>query len=207
MDKSRIIIETIGYVGTALVLISFLMTSVYKLRIINTIGSLVSVVYGVIMQVYPTVVLNTALALINIFFLWRHLSTKTENVYTIGRTWQNDPIVELFLNKYKDEIKEFFPSFEGISEKVNVAYIIMCGDTFAGILLGDFKEDNELDVYLDFVTRAYRDFSVGNFLYRELAKDNVRKCRFMADIPKSYVYLRKIGYKRVGDVMELELSK
>ena len=49
------------------------------------------------------------------------------------------------------------------------------------------------------------DKSVGKFLYRELSKDGVNKCRFLADIPKSYVYLRKVGYKRVGDYMELEL--
>ena len=80
MNDNRVIIEAIGYVGTALVLVSFLMTSVYKLRIINTAGSLISVIYGVIMQVYPTVVLNGALALINIFFLWRQMSYKSRKI-------------------------------------------------------------------------------------------------------------------------------
>ena len=203
---NKTILEAIGYVGTALVLVSFLMTSVYKLRVINTIGSLISMIYGLLVPVYPTVVLNGALALINIFFLWRHLSTKSEKIYTAGRTWESDPIVKMFLDKYGDEIREFFPTFEGLGENTNIAYLIMCGDTFAGIMLGNLKENGELDVYLDFVTKAFRDFSVGKFLYRELARDNVKKCRFLADIPKSYVYLRKVGYKRNGDVMELELN-
>ena len=36
--NSSVLIEMIGYVGSALVLISFLMTSVVKLRVINAIG-------------------------------------------------------------------------------------------------------------------------------------------------------------------------
>ena len=207
MNDNRVIIEAIGYVGTALVLISFLMTSVYKLRIINTAGSLISVIYGVIMQVYPTVVLNGALALINIFFLWRFLSDKSEKIYSAGKTFATDPLVAVFLEKYKDEIAKFFPSFGVADLDPNIAYVIMCEDTFAGVLLGNVKENGDLDVYLDFVTGAYRDFSVGKFLYRELTRDGVKKCRFMADVPKSYVYLRKVGYKRNGDVMELTLNE
>lgn len=204
MDKN--ILEAIGYVGTALVLVSFLMTSVYKLRVINTIGSLISMIYGLLVPVYPTVVLNGALALINIFFLWRHLSDKSENIYTAGKAPVNDAMVRLFLEKYKHEIYEFFPTFDSISADINTAYMIMCGDTFAGVLLGKLKDNGEMDVYLDFVTKTYRDFSVGKFLYRELEKEGVKKCRFLADIPKSYVYLRKVGYKRNGEVMELELK-
>ncbi|MBP5659727.1 MAG: hypothetical protein J6X08_00180 [Lachnospiraceae bacterium] len=207
MNDNRVIIEAIGYVGTALVLISFLMTSVYKLRIINTAGSLISVIYGVIMQVYPTVVLNGALALINIFFLWRHLSYKNQKIYTAGKTYAGDPIVKMFLDKYREEIIKFFPSFGVAHLEPNIAYLIMCEDTMAGVMLGNLKENGELDIYLDFVTGTYRDFSVGKYLYRELTRDGVKKCRFMTDIPKSYVYLRKVGYKRVGDVMELTLNE
>ena len=205
MDKT--ILEAIGYVGTALVLVSFLMTSVYKLRVINTIGSLISMIYGLLVPVYPTVVLNGALALINIFFLWRHLSKKSEKIYSATKTTGTDPIVRMFLDKYKKDIYEFFPTFDIISADINTAYVIMCEDTLAGVCLGNLKDNGEYDVYLDFVTAAFRDFSVGKFFYRELEKENVKKCRFLADVPKSYVYLRKVGYKRNGEVMELELNK
>ena len=205
MDKT--ILEAIGYVGTALVLVSFLMTSVYKLRVINTIGSLISMIYGLLVPVYPTVVLNGALALINIFFLWRHLSSRSEKIYSATKAEAADPIVRAFLEKYKEEIYEFFPTFDIVSADVNTAYVIMCEDTLAGVCLGKFKDNREFDVYLDFVTKAFRDFSVGKFFYRELEQENITKCRFLADIPKSYVYLRKVGYKRNGDVMELILKK
>ena len=204
MDKT--ILEAIGSVGTALVLVSFLMTSVYKLRVINTRGSLISMIYGLLVPVYPTVVLNGALALINIFFLWRHFTDKNEKIYSTKATSIDDGMVRFFIDKYAGEIHEFFPSFDAMNLPGNVAYLIFCEDTLAGVLIGQKGRDGVLDVYLDFVTKTFRDFSVGKFLYRELAKDDVKKCRFLADIPKSYVYLRKVGYKRVEDSMELELK-
>ena len=66
---SRTIFEIIGYVGSALVLLSFLMSSVLKLRIINSIGSLASLIYGLLVHTYPTVIMNGALLIINIVFI------------------------------------------------------------------------------------------------------------------------------------------
>ena len=40
------IIEMIGYLGSLLVLVSFVMTSVFKLRIVNSIGSFIFMVYA-----------------------------------------------------------------------------------------------------------------------------------------------------------------
>ena len=206
-DKTlNIIFNVIGYAGTALVLISFLMSSVYKLRVINTIGSAVSAVYGILVHTYPTVALNSALAIINIFFLWRHFTDKSEKIYSAKPVSVTDESVRFFIDKYAGEIHEFFPSFDAVNITGNAAFLIFCEDTIAGVLIGKKNESGVLEIYLDFVTKTFRDFSVGKFLYREIAKTSVRKCRFLADIPKSYVYLRKIGYKRVGDYMELELK-
>ena len=57
MDSSAII-EAVGYLGSALVLVSFLMSSVVKLRVVNTVGSLIFTVYALIIRSYPTAVMN-----------------------------------------------------------------------------------------------------------------------------------------------------
>ena len=62
----QLVWEIIGYVGSALVLVSLLMSSVIKLRIINTIGSLVFCIYAIAIQSYPTAVMYVVLVLINI---------------------------------------------------------------------------------------------------------------------------------------------
>ena len=58
---SGMIIEMIGYLGSVLVLISFLMSSVVKLRVINAVGSLVFAGYALIIHSYPTALMNFCL--------------------------------------------------------------------------------------------------------------------------------------------------
>lgn len=203
--QTRIIFEIIGYVGTALVLVSFLMSSVYKLRVINTIGSLVSIVYGVLMHVYPTVVLNVCLALINAYYLWKMSSHKAERLYSTEAVSPSNSVVNNFLHKYEKEIKKYFPHFDMHNSDANTARLVFCEDAFAGVLIGKTEGDN-LDVYLDFTTPAYRDFSAGKYLYKDIQKSGVKKCYFKTDIPLSYVYLRKVGYKRNGEAMELDFT-
>lgn len=57
--------EIFGYTGTALILISMMMTSVVKLRIINMSGSLISMIYAVVTNTWPVVILNLGLIIIN----------------------------------------------------------------------------------------------------------------------------------------------
>ena len=56
--NTQTIWELIGYLASLLVLISLLMTSVVKLRIINLIGSFIFAVYALAIRSYPTAVMN-----------------------------------------------------------------------------------------------------------------------------------------------------
>ena len=62
-------IEMIGYLGSILVLVSMLMSSVVKLRVINTIGSGIFAAYALMIHSYPTALMNGALVGINIYNL------------------------------------------------------------------------------------------------------------------------------------------
>ena len=61
--------EIIGIGASLLVLISFLLKDVRKLRIVNTIGCIVFVVYGVLLSSIPVVFTNSAIILINLYYL------------------------------------------------------------------------------------------------------------------------------------------
>ena len=67
----NIYLEIFGYIGTALVVASMLMTSVAKLRILNICGSVISAIYSLIIGAYPIMIMNTALVTINIAQLIR----------------------------------------------------------------------------------------------------------------------------------------
>ena len=64
-------LEIFGYCGTALVLLSMMMTSVVKLRILNSAGSLISMTYAYLCNTWPVVLLNLGLLLINVYQLIR----------------------------------------------------------------------------------------------------------------------------------------
>ena len=48
----KLILELIGYTGSLLVIVSMLMTSVVKLRVINTIGSVIFCGYALAIHSY-----------------------------------------------------------------------------------------------------------------------------------------------------------
>jgi len=65
------IVEWLGYAAMATVLISFLMKSVIKLRVINALGCLLFILYGFFLQPIskPIIITNVAILVINLFHI------------------------------------------------------------------------------------------------------------------------------------------
>lgn len=64
-------IEWVGYSASALIVISLIMTSVVKLRVLNTAGCVLFVVYGFIIGAYPVTISNLMIVLINLYHLYK----------------------------------------------------------------------------------------------------------------------------------------
>ena len=68
IDKS--LVETIGYIAMALLVISFLPKQVRWIRIINLIASVFFVIYGIMLGwKYPIIISNGLVALVQIYHL------------------------------------------------------------------------------------------------------------------------------------------
>ncbi|GAA4281479.1 uroporphyrinogen decarboxylase [Gaetbulibacter aestuarii] len=65
------LVDWLGYAATATVLISFLMPSEQKLRLVNAFGCLLFVAYGVVLTPVskPIIITNVAILLINGYYL------------------------------------------------------------------------------------------------------------------------------------------
>lgn len=61
--------ELIGLAGTLFVLLSFLMKDLTKVRIINIVGALLFVIYGICINAWSTWILNAILIIIHIIYL------------------------------------------------------------------------------------------------------------------------------------------
>jgi predicted branched-subunit amino acid permease len=62
--------DIIGYLASLVLLLSFTRKNVKHLRIINTAGCLLFVVYGVMLHVWPVIITNVAIVLINCYYLF-----------------------------------------------------------------------------------------------------------------------------------------
>lgn len=65
------LIEWVGYGASILLVISLMMTDITKLRIINSIGCLMFVIYGLTVGAYPVALSNMAIILINFYNLYK----------------------------------------------------------------------------------------------------------------------------------------
>lgn len=65
VDLGYILREALGYLGTAIVLLSFTMRNIKWLRIVNMIGSVICIIYACMTNTLPQAVLNGSLILIN----------------------------------------------------------------------------------------------------------------------------------------------
>jgi len=65
--------EYVGYLASLMVLLSFTMKDVKKLRLVNMIGCLLFIAYGFLMPSLriglPIIIANTAILIVNIYYL------------------------------------------------------------------------------------------------------------------------------------------
>ncbi len=202
--NTHYIIEGVGYIGSAIVLVSFLMTSVYKLRIVNTIGSVIFMVYALIIHSYPTAIMNLCLALINVRFLWKMRHTGKE--YELVKVRKDDLFLQNLLTRQSEDIETYFPGIALSSDQdrdsIGTCYIITCAGAPAGIVLGNKTEDGTLDMLLDYSLPKYRDFSIGEFLSIRLKEEGIRRLTYGGPTANHMAYLNKLRFNERNGIYE-----
>lgn len=189
---THMMVELIGYLGSILVVVAMLMSSVVKLRVINSIGAVIFAVYALIIQSYPTALMNICLVIINIYNLMK--LKKTDQHFDLIDGKKTDAFLGYILDYYKDDIRTYFPEWNSKDDKADIAYIICCDAVPAGVLLGQTKAEGVVDIILDYSTPAYRDCSVGRYLYSKLPMYGTHTLTFSKESEKHEQYLKKMGY-------------
>jgi len=63
--------ELIGIVATLFIIASFLTKNLVKVRIVNLIGSVIFVVYGILIHSWSTAILNVIMIVVHLVYLLR----------------------------------------------------------------------------------------------------------------------------------------
>ncbi len=203
METSKIIIEAIGYIGSALVLVSFLMVSVFKLRVVNAIGSIIFTVYAFIIHSYPTAIMNVCLVLINIYHLYK-MSRSTEKVYDFIKANPDESLFRYTIDKYKEDIVKCFPGIDISLKGANCGYVVCHDGKPAGIMIGERKDDT-VEIMLDYSIPEFRDFSIGKFLLTMLPSEGIKTLIYRGSDENHKAYLSKTGFVNKGGYYEKNL--
>lgn len=197
MDTAMMI-EIFGYIGSVMVVVSMLMSSIVKLRVINTIGSVISGTYAIICGALPLALMNICLIIINVYNLVKLL--KSKQVYDLVEAETEEGFVKYFVDRYAADIKTYFPGFDNLNLDGKKAYVVCCDGNPAGVLIGE-KAVEKLDVFIDYSTPAYRDCSVGTYLYSKLSTKGIKTLTFSQKETETHVnYMDKMGFVKENGV-------
>lgn len=78
--------DILGWIGTALILYSFTLNNIRKLRIVNAIGSVAWITYGIQTGIMPTIFVNVCVLIIHCHWLLKN-KTKSKGLIKRGYEW------------------------------------------------------------------------------------------------------------------------
>ena len=116
-------------------------------------------------------------------------------------------ILRYLLDYYREDIQTYFPDFSADC-RADRAYIVCCNGNPAGVLLGTDGGEGTLRVLLDYSTPAYRDCSIGAYLYSKLPAKGVHTLLFAEEGSQAHrAYLEKMGFVKEDGVYIKKLDE
>lgn len=205
-------IEVVGYVASALIIVSITQKSILRLRLLGLAGGLTFLVYALVIGAYPIAVVNVIASAIHIWYL-RKLVRHKDEVFRLLRVRPESRYLADFLEFHAEEITGFQPEFVHRPHSDQTTVFILRDMVPAGVFIGERRGDETFEVKLDFVIPQYRDFRIARWVYSpdsRILGDAQPACVWSrASSDDHAAYLRRVGYEqRAGepDVYEIRLD-
>jgi hypothetical protein len=69
--------EWVGYLASAVLMVSFLMKNIITLRLINSVGAILFIIYGFMLATsWPIIITNVFILCVNVYYLAKHFTSK-----------------------------------------------------------------------------------------------------------------------------------
>jgi hypothetical protein len=199
-------LDALGWFGSALLVFSLMQARVLRFRILNSVACVILVVFNAILHIWPMVAMNVVLTAINLWFIAKLLrERRSDTAYAVLEVADDDDFLQHFLTVEAADIAKFFPHFAGLANSADrTAYLVLNGHETAGAVVVRDGGDGVARVELDYVTPKYRDFTPGEFVYRQSGLFGRRGFHTIATPPGMVgAYYDKLGFRRVDDHWEL----
>ncbi len=203
-------LEILGYFASVVVAVSLMMKSIIRLRWYNLVGAVAFAVYGLLVHAYPVFVVNGFIALVDIYYLWRIYHNKEK--FDIMEVSADNPMLERFLEFYRDDLKRFFPGLQLKEVKDPYIFFIFRNMLPVGLFAGRPDGEATMTILIDYAIPDFRDLKSSLYLYRNrkelFLKRGIRRLEIENTHPNYTRFLKKIGFKRQGGdhLFYMELS-
>lgn len=200
------VLEIIGWVGSALVVVSLMQARVLRFRWMNLAGSVIATAYNAVVGIWPFAVMNGVIAVIDVYWLVRLTRERhDEDVYEVVPVGAGDHYLRHVLGIHADDIARYYPSFvqpgaDVADAPARWAYLVLRGDETVGVVVVRDAGSDVGEVELDYVTPRFRDFTPGEFVYRRsgvFAGTGLRSLVITDDARDTKDYLERVGFRQV----------
>ncbi len=189
----NIYLEIFGYIGTALVILSMMMTSVLKLRIFNMCGALISLIYAVCVNTWPVALLNACLLCINFVQTVRELKKREE--VTLLSVGEKDATAHHLFGIWQKDVQKYYPDLDLELTNGEDTHILYVGEKAVGFIIGT-RNENLFSLRASYLIPNHRTGAMGKRILAALSKEGIRtltSCEFYNKAP--YRYLHRMGFE------------
>lgn len=190
--------EAIGYLASALVVVSLLMGSVLRLRLIGLVGAVVFSVYGVLIGSLPVLLTNAVIIVVHTAHLVRLLRDKAADAYFEVMRWPTDGIyLPRFLAFHAADIARSQPSFDGLRPD-HLAWVVLRDAEPVGVVLARRDGSDSAHIDLDYVTPAHRDFTAAHALFEDsdaFGAEGITQVTALGETELHRRYLERMGFQ------------
>ena len=201
-------LDILGWGGSALLVYSLLQSRVLRLRVLNLAACLILTVFNWALAVWPMVGMNIVLAVINLWFIVKLVRDRhDEAAFEVLQVRGDDEYLRHVLRVHGADILKFNPEFiHDPGSEGQDAFLVTRGDETVGVVLLTAEGDTA-NVLLDYVTPRYRDFSPGEFIWRQSGMLSEHGYRRVVTSPHMVSpYYDRVGFHRDGKSWVLELT-
>ncbi len=156
--------EGIGYAASLIILVSLLMTNVFRLRLINGVGSLFFSMYGWWIGSWPVCLINLVIAGIDGWYLARAM--RDGAFYDLAPAASvGEEYLKRFFLFHERELMKYAPGLT--LEDLQGACTCLIFRNMLPVGLFSYRRSGpEAEIMIDFMIGEYRDFKAGRYLYR-----------------------------------------
>jgi hypothetical protein len=204
-------LDLLGWVGSALLVTSLLQTRVLRFRFLNLVACSILVSFNALLGIWPMVAMNVVLFSINLWFIVRLLRERHDNAaFEVLEVEPDSTYLNYVLKINAPDISRFQPDFNpsALGETPGTAsYLVQKGAETVGVIILKV-EGGTAFVSLDYVTARYRDFSPGEFVWRNSGLLVAKGVDRVVTPPKMVdAYYGDLGFRREGGSYVLDLRE